>query len=249
MTARIAAIWRHPIKGHGRESLDRVTLRAGAAMPGDRRWAVAHEAARIEPGQWAPCVNFSRGAKVPALMGIDAQSDEATGRITLRHRDRPDLTFDPATEEAAFLEWVRPLMPEGRAQSVRLVELPGRGHTDTDFPSVSLVNLASNADLAAQMGAAQISPLRWRCNIHLEGPAPWTEEGWIGRDVQIGAARLRVREPIERCRATTANPGTGRCDLDTLSALESCRGARNFGIYAEVIAGGPVATGDRVTLL
>jgi uncharacterized protein YcbX len=40
MTARLAQIWRHPIKGHGRETLERVTLSAGSTLPFDRAWAV-----------------------------------------------------------------------------------------------------------------------------------------------------------------------------------------------------------------
>ena len=39
-------LWRHPIKGHGVEAVGAVTLAAGATMPWDRVWAIAHEAAR-----------------------------------------------------------------------------------------------------------------------------------------------------------------------------------------------------------
>ena len=69
MTGRLAHIYRHPIKGHGREALASVRLSTGACLPFDRHWAVAHEAARLEPG-WNPCVNFARGAKAPELMAI-----------------------------------------------------------------------------------------------------------------------------------------------------------------------------------
>lgn len=47
MTARVGAIWRHPIKAHGREALGRVILTEGETIPWDRRWAVAHEQARV----------------------------------------------------------------------------------------------------------------------------------------------------------------------------------------------------------
>ena len=61
-----------------------MTLAAGATMPWDRVWAIAHEAARVAPGSrdWAPCANFSRGAKSAALMAIRAEVDEAAGRVT-----------------------------------------------------------------------------------------------------------------------------------------------------------------------
>jgi len=177
---QVSALWRHPIKGHGREALTGVTLAEGQAMPWDRLWAVAHELARLTEGEWAPCTNFSIGAKAPALMAINARVDETAGLVTLSHPDRPDLTFDPDRDAQAFLDWVRPLMPVNRAQSVRLFRLDGRGVTDTDYPSVSLLNLASNADLAARM-EAEVSPLRWRCNIHLDGLAPWAEFDLVGR--------------------------------------------------------------------
>lgn len=245
---RVHALWRHPIKSHGREALEHATLKAGQAMPWDRRWAVAHEAARMIEGQWAPSANFSRGAKAAALMAITAQSDEAAGTVTLRHPDRPDLTLDPDRDAQALMDWVRPLMPSGRAQPARVYRLDGRGMTDTDYPSVSLINLASNADLGDRMGQ-DVSPLRWRCNIHLDGPAPWAEEGWVGRHLRIGKVDLRVREPIMRCQATTANPDSGGRDLDTLGALAAQRGHQNFGIYAEVTRGGVIAPGDTVQIL
>ncbi len=243
----VAALWRHPIKGHGREALDAVTLTEGRTMPWDRRWAVAHEMSQADDSAWAPCANFSRGAKTGALMAISATVDEDAGTVTLTHPDRPPLTFDPDSDQDAFLDWVRPLMPKDRAQSARLVRVPGRGMTDTDYPSVSLINLASNAALSQAMGQ-DISPLRWRCNIHLDGPDPWQEFTWIGRSLRIGEARFEIREPIVRCLATTANPDTGLRDADTLGALKSGLGHQDFGLYATVTRGGTIRTGDTVEI-
>ena len=39
----VAELWRHPIKSHGRETLDAVEFTAGACMPWDRHWAVTHD--------------------------------------------------------------------------------------------------------------------------------------------------------------------------------------------------------------
>lgn len=56
MTATVTEIWRHPIKSHGREPLESVTLEAGKALPLDRLWAVAHERCgrRVRLGQLRP---------------------------------------------------------------------------------------------------------------------------------------------------------------------------------------------------
>ncbi|MFX0541775.1 MOSC domain-containing protein [Roseovarius sp. S4756] len=249
MVTQVAALWRHPIKAHGFEALERVQLSEGCTLPWDRRWAVAHDAAAPEADGrgWAPCNNFSRGAKAPQLMAISASTDEAAGTVTLRHPQREDLTFDPDTEVAVFLDWVRPLMPEGRAQSAWVVRAPDQGMTDSEFASISIVNLASGRDLAAHIGQ-ELSPLRWRANIHLDGLAPWAERAWVGRTLRIGEAELELREAIIRCRATTANPSTGERDADTLGALKEL-GHQEFGLYGVVTRGGEIAVGDKAELL
>lgn len=247
MTARVTSLWRHPVKSHGREALERVTLRTGETMPWDRTWAVAHDRSPATDAEWMPCSAFSRVAKAPALMAITARLDEATGTLTLSHPDRPDLTFRPETDAPAFLDWVAPLMPADRAASARFVRVPGRGMTDSPFPSVTLCNAASHRAVEQRVGTP-LSIHRWRGNVWIEGLGPWEEFEWIGRDLRVGAAVLRVRERTDRCLATAANPETGRRDTDTLGALESW-GHTDFSVRAEVIEGGAVALGDPVRLL
>jgi len=246
MTGSLAQIYRHPIKAHGREALASVLLSAGDCLPGDRRWAVAHEAAQLNDG-WNPCHNFHRGAKAPALMAMTAAL--VGDAVTLHHPDRPDLTFHPddAADLPGFLDWLMPLCPPDRARPTRIVSA-GRGMTDSPFPSVSLLSLASLRALSQRMGI-DLSPHRFRGNLWVEGMAPLAEFDWIGRQVQIGTAVLQVEERITRCRATTVNPDTGRIDADTLNALDTAYGHTDFGVYAVVTQGGEIALNDKVTLL
>lgn len=248
MMPEISALWRHPIKGHGRERVETVTLVAGETMPWDRRWAVAHELAETDDSAWAPCANFSRGSKTGALMAINASCNPASGTVTLTHPDLLDLTFDPDTEEQRFLSWVRPLMPDNRAQSVRLIRVEGRGMTDTDYPSISLLNLASN-DAMAEIMQQEMSALRWRCNLHVSGLAAWDEFDWVGKALRVGTVELKVCEPIGRCMATAANPKTGLRDADTLGTLNAHLGHQNFGVYATVTRSGDVGVGDVIELV
>lgn len=246
MTGQVVRLWRHPIKSHGREALDTVTLIPGQTMPGDRVWAIAHEASKADGSEWASCNNFSRGAKAPALMAITSRFTDAD-TITLSHPDRPDLTFKPDADQDVFLEWVRPLMPENRAASTKIVRVPGRGMTDTDFPSISIGNMATHRAVSQKLGR-DLSEARWRINIWLDGLAPWEEFDWIGKDIQIGGSRLRVQERITRCMATTANPDTGVRDADTLGALKTW-GHQDLGIYATVIEGGTISLDDKALIL
>lgn len=250
MTAILASIQRHPLKSHGREELAEVRLTAGEGLPWDRRWAVAHDAAKIDEGQWSPCQNFSRGSKAPKLMAINARLDTDRGALTLTHPDRPAITFSPdvSTDAARFLDWVTPLCPADRALPARLYSIPVRGMTDTDYPSVSILNLASNQALGAALGT-ELSPLRWRGNFWIDGLPPFAETDLVGRTVRLGTARIEIVEPIERCLATTANPATGERDADTLGALRSLHGHQNFGLYGRVIEGGLVRQGDLFEVL
>lgn len=245
MTGQVTQIWRHPIKSHGRELLQEATVIPGQTMPGDRVWAVAHEMSKVDGSEWAPCANFSRGSKAPQLMAISAVLDG--DRVTLSHPDRPDLTFHPDTEQDLFLEWVGPLMPADRAASARIVRVPGRGMTDSDYPSVSLCNMASHRAVEQRLGR-ELSICRWRGNIWFDNLPLWEEFDWLDRDVQIGEAVFHVRERITRCMATTANPDTGVRDADTLGALRSWD-HQDFGVYAEVIRQGTIRPGDKVQVL
>ena len=246
MTVTVAHIWRHPVKSHGREALDRVTLEVGATVPWDRTWAVAHEGARIDADIWSPCANFSRGAKAPQLMAIETSLDEMSELLTMRHPARPEITLHPERDEDAMIEWVKPLMPENRAQSARVVRVAGHGMTDTDFPSISIASLASHASVEAALEHS-IQPERWRANIWLDGLAAWEEVNWVGRTVTIGDVEFDIRQQITRCLATTANTSTGERDADTLGALKGF-GHQEFGIYGVVTKGGSFALGDKASV-
>lgn len=217
-------------------------------MPWDRHWAVTHEATKADGSEWVRCINFSRGASAPQLMALTARLNEADKTVTLSHPDLWDLTFDPDADAAKFLEWVRPIMPPQKRQSVGIVKVPGVGLTDSSWPSISIVNLASNAALGETFGTS-LDMDRWRGNIHLDGLQPWQEFDWIGQTIRIGTAEFEIRERIERCSATTVDPATGNYDWDTLKHLRDHFGHKDFGVKAYVIKAGEIARGDTVEVL
>ena len=244
----VAELWRHPIKSHGRETLAAVDLSAGKCLPWDRHWAVTHDVSKYEGSEWASCQNFMIGTRTPKLAGIWAKLDETNGKITLSHQDIGTLTFDPNDDIQAFLDWVKPLCPANRAMPTGIVSADGRGMTDSDYPSVSIMTRTSHDAVADAIG----KPLeleRWRGNIWLDGTQPFEEFEWIGKTIRIGTAELEIREPIERCMHTASNPVTGERDADTLGILNSTFGHQNFGIYAVVTKDGHVALGDQAEVL
>ena len=243
----VAALWRHPIKSHGREALDQVVLAAGQTMPWDRTWAVMHGASKFDHAapEWVACANFMIGTGTPALAGLWASFDEGTGQVTLRHDAVGEISFHPDDpgEAAQFIAWVRPLCPAEKRQPAQLAKVPDRGMTDTDYPSVSVMTCASHAAVADRLGQP-LEMERWRGNIWLDGTEAWEELEWLGKDIEIGDAVLQIVEPIERCKHTMANPRTGERDTDTQAALRDGWNHQNFGVYAKVIKGGKIACND-----
>lgn len=245
---RVAQLVRHPIKSAGFERVAEARLTEGAAFPFDRVWAVAHAAARLsEPPGWAPKLQFLRGWGSAELMAISCTSEERTGNVTLSHPRRPTESFTPddPTDAARLIAWLRPLWPETRPEPARVIRVPGHALTDQDQPLVSINSISSLAELGAQIGR-DLSPHRFRGNIWVEGWPPMAELDLVGQEITIGEARLRIEEPIGRCRATGANPQTGQQDANTMGALERRYGHTDFGVFARVIAGGKVAVGDEV---
>ena len=245
--AQVTSLWRHPIKSHGREEVASTHLIAGQTMPGDRVWAVAHETSKADGSKWVPCANFNRVSKVPQLMAMTAKLEDATGIVSLSHPKLGDLSFDPDGDISGFLEWVCPIMPEDRAQSKRMVKVPNRGMTDSDFPSVTLCNIASHREVEHKLGM-DLSIHRWRGNIWMDSVPAWEEFKWMGKDIRIGDAILRPLERTDRCPSTQSNPKTGMHDADTLGALDSF-GHRDFSVRAQVIQGGSIVVGSKVEVL
>jgi uncharacterized protein YcbX len=58
--------------------------------------------------------------------------------------------------------------------------------------------------------------------------------------------RLQGSKRIQRCAATDVNPDTGIRDLTIPRTLMNTFGHVDCGIYAEVLAGGVIATGDSI---
>ncbi len=247
MIPHLVQIWRHPVKSHGRERVDMVTLEAGRAMPCDRVWAVTHERSKFdyENPTWATTGQFSRGVSAPRLQQIEVVSDAACEAFTFSHPDLAPITIDPENENDAksFIAWITPITEGAKFKPARLVRAPDRAMTDTEFPSISLINLASHRALQERLGR-DLSPLRWRGNLLIDGLAPWAEFDLVGKTLQLGEVELEVVEPITRCRMTEANPETGIRDAETLATLRASYGHQDCGVYLRVISGGVVNEGD-----
>ena len=68
----------------------------------------------------------------------------------------------------------------------------------------------------------------------------------MDRTLAIGDVRLKVRKNIVRCAAINVDPVTAERDMNLPKTMVHHFGHDDCGVYAEVIAGGTIATGDAI---
>jgi MOSC domain-containing protein len=248
----VTDLWRHPIKGVGREQVTSVSLEAGKTMPWDRHWAVAHEDAKIdaESPAWARCMNFARAARGYRLMAVSSKLDEVAGTVTLHHPDMETITVNPDTDADArtLVNWVTQISNPDRSLPAQIYKAPDRGMTDSSTASLSIHTRAS-LDALSKAAGTDLDQRRFRGNIWLDGFDAWEEFTWIGRRIRIGKAEFEITKPVERCMATTVNPDTGQSDCATLDVLQSNLGHKNFGVFGVVTKAGIISLGDPMEVL
>jgi uncharacterized protein YcbX len=120
--------------------------------------------------------------------------------------------------------------------------------------TATLVSRESVQKLADVAGEGSLDPRRFRMTFDIEGVEPHEEDEWVGAEVRIGDATLKVHGDVGRCAITTLDPDTGEPTVDTLKALASYRkeGRKEplpLGVYAAVVVPGRVRVGDAVEAL
>ena len=252
MAATITQIHRHPVKGLNAEPLTRVALAPGEGLPHDRRFALAHGSTVFDPKapEWRPKTQFLMLMRDEKLAQLRIAFDDETGELAI-YRAGKQVVRAKATEplgRTLIAQFFAGFMGAAARGTPRLLEAPGHMFSDAPEKYLSLISLASVTDLERVVRAA-VDPLRFRANIYFEGAPAWTEFDWIGKEIEIGSARLRITARIDRCAATGVNPATAARDMNVVKALQRGFGHIDMGVYAEVTGGGEIATGDGITVV
>ncbi|GGK35359.1 MOSC domain-containing protein [Salinarimonas ramus] len=250
---RIAGLYRYPVKGLSPEPMARVALEAGAYVPGDRLYAVENGPSGFDPRN--PVHRSKRHylmlMRHEALARLETRYDHDTHVLTIRDGGAEAARGDLSTGEgrAAIEAFFLAYMGDALDGMPKVLAAP-EGFRFTDSPTgyVSLVNRASLAELEGRVGTP-VDPLRFRANLVVEGLPAFAELDLVDH-VLAGPSglRLRVRERTVRCAATNVDPTTGIRDLAIPKTLMQAYGHADCGVYAEIVAGGSLAVGERLTL-
>jgi uncharacterized protein YcbX len=249
---RIEHLYRYPVKGLTAEALEDTVVEPGEAMPWDRAFALAQGDAPFDPDAptWIQKTHFMCLAANASVAALRSSFDDRHGTLLVRAPDGDMIEANALTEQgrAEIGAWLaRYLGPEARG-TPRFHHVPGHSFCDQRGKVISLINLASLADLEAKIGA-QRHKRRFRSNIWFSGAPAWSENDWIGRELAVGGAVLRVTKRTVRCPATEVNPETAQRDANPVAELRALYGHADLGIHAEVIEGGRFAMGDAIEVL
>jgi len=249
---RVDRLYRYPVKGLSAEALAETHVDAGGALPWDRAFALAQGNAPFDPSQpqWLPKTNFMCLRQNARIALLKSSFDERRGRLTILAPDGRAIEENALWPEgrARIGAWLAAYLGEEAHGAPRFHHVPGHVFGDQRSPVISLINESSRADLERRMGARR-HRRRFRANLWFSGAPAWAELEWVGRELIVGGARLRVTQRITRCPATEVNPDTGERDADPVRELYSLYGHSDLGIHATVIEGGNIALGDGVEVL
>jgi len=246
---RVLAAGFAPVKGIRHLSLPAVDLDHDGPV-GDRRWCLVDTERR----------RVLRTVQHPSLVAVRAQQVGDALHLTLPDGATVGGRPEPTGERLIADYWGREVPLELTAgphsellsgylgTPVRLAAAPPGGVVFGD--PVTLVTTGSLRDLAERTGRPPLATeaARFRPSLVVESETAYAEDDWLGREVTVGNARLRIGAPIPRCAVVDLSPTSGVKDAPVLKTLAAHRplnraGEPCFGVFARVVTPGRVLAG------
>ena len=261
---RVAALYRHPIKSFPAEPCNALEIAADGRVVGDRVLGFRFDdAGPPNDVKWRRKTWFASLQHTPALALLRCGYDASTRRAWIQIPDADELVEGSIDEPGDRLRFEHHLNRwyaglDGTPSAMGRRKLPlrlvgngtdGRFH-DTSAGLTTLHSRESLSELAKAAGMFDISELRFRSNIAIEGCTPWQEFDWIGRKIRIGEVEFKARKTVVRCLATHVDPSSSDRDIDIMGTLTRIIGQDEpqFAISITTQNPGTINIGDEVTI-
>ena len=261
--ARVAALFRYPVKGFTPEACKSLTVLDEGRIAGDRVLGIRFANSGVADNAWSRKHDFVALVNTPGLARLYLRFNHRARRLRISLEGA--VLVDAALDEkgrrqiaAAVENYVldldeNPLSPHPERLPLRVV---GDGVTpryqDNEAGQITIHGRASLAAVAAAVGDPNLSGRRFRSNIAIEGLEAWEEQSWVGRKVRIGRVKFDVVRPKVRCLAVNANPETGERDSPILATLLSAFAQKQPTFAVAMVtsgAGGRIHVGDKVSIV
>ena len=262
---QVVALYRHPIKSFPAEPCDSLEITDDGRVAGDRVLGFRFDdAGPPNDVDWRRKTWFASLQHSPALASLRCGYDAQSRRLWISLPGNQEVIEGCIDEpgdrlriEQKLNEWYASLDATPSAMGRRKLPLRlvgdgtnGRFH-DTSAGLTTLHSRESLADLAKATELAEISELRFRSNIAIEGCNSWDEFTWVGRKIRIGDIEFRVRKPVTRCLATHVDPTTAQRNIDVMGTLTKIIGQSEPQFAVSIVAKHPgtVHLGDELTII
>lgn len=260
---RVVALYRYPFKSFTPEACKVLTVLEEGRIAGDRVLGIRFANSNVPDDAWSKKHEFVALVNTPGLARLKLRFDHDLLRlyIKLEGTDFIDEALDnkgrkriaSAIENYVLQLDENPLSTHPDRLPLRIV---GDGITsrfqDNEAGQITLHSRESLAAVAAAVRDANLSELRFRSNIAIEGLEAWEEQSWVGRKIRIGQVIFDAVIPKGRCLATQANPDSGQRDLPILKTLTRAFHQEKPTFAIGMVtngAGGQIHVGDKVSLL
>ncbi len=228
---RVAGLWRYPVKSMGGEVLSETEI-SWHGLLGDRRWALIRNDSVRNGFPWFTLRQRNNMSQYVPSFSDPCKPDTSKTVVKTPSGDILDVD-DPA------------LGLELCSGGARIIK-QSRGIFDT-FP-LSLITTQTITGLGEIVGD-ELDALRFRPNILVEADddAPFQEDTWVGRVLEIGELRMRVDQRDDRCVVITIDPVTAERSPAILRAVKDKRQGC-LGVYGTAVEPGRVSVNDKVRL-
>jgi len=239
--SHVVDICRYPVKGLSPENLRRVELTKDATLPFDRAYAIENGKSRFNPArpEYLPKINFLMLMRNERMASLKTGFDDVTHELTidLAGKRVAQGVLDTSEGRRSIEDFIADYMADELNGPPKIVHALNHSFSDVSAKCLHIINLASLRELERLMGKS-IDPLRFRANLIIDGPEPFSELEWPGRTMKSNDIELKVFKRTQRCPATNVDPVNGVRDMTIPDLLFEHFGHRDFGIYANVEAGG-----------
>ena len=247
----VESLWHFPVKGLEGACRNSVTLQTGKHFPDDRVFAVSNGHARHEQspqGIWHKKAFFLQQMQFEQLAELHCAFHGT--KLSIHHRGRCVVSGDMDSDDsiAEIDAFFANLVGQQTPGAPHLMRITQGSYADSKDALISIGGTASFDSFGTATGTRP-DQRRFRLNIVLHTDTPFAENILVGKRVRLGDAELRVVAPVGRCAAIDVDPETAVRGPHYLPIMEKAFGHTDLGIFAEVLTGGQINTGDNLVIL
>jgi len=259
VVGNVASLWRYPVKSMRGQEVPKAFI-GFAGMYGDRLFAFRDIAAPsgfpfLTARQQESMLLYQAKFRYPEHAGEPpnlTESQKMAPGATPLYPDPAQMIVDVRTPSGKVLAIDDPeliaVLSEGLDRS-HVLTLLRSDRSLTDCRPISIFSIQTVHQIGQEIG---FTPDRrqFRANIYVDfgSMAGFSENEFVGRTLQIGAAVVTVTDLDPRCKMITLDPDTGEARPEVLRRVTHAHGGK-AGLYGAVVVEGTVRAGDSVVLL